>query len=281
MQALYEGHPYARKVRGTVASVEAIRRQDLVRFHQKGFEPRAITVIVVGDVDENAVVAEVGKLFADWKPSDTAAPDAKAAADVPDAVAPATRRVVAATMMNKSQADVVYGFVGIRRADPDYTAMSVMNNALGQYAIGGKLGDSIRERQGMAYYVYSSLDASIGQGPFLIRAGVSAANVEKTMASIDTELAAVIDQGFTDQEIDESKAYMIGSLPRQLETNAAIASFLLTCDLFGLGLDYDLRLPGLIGAVTTTAANAAARRLLHPSRATVAVAGPWSPPSPA
>ena len=280
MHALYGTHPYARKVRGTVASVEAIRRQDLVRFHQKGFDPRAITVVIVGDVDEDAALADVGMLFADWKSPDAAAVDGKASVDVPDPVAPVARRVVAAPMMNKSQADVVYGFVGIRRADADYTAMSVMNNALGQYAIGGKLGDSIRERQGMAYYVYSSLDATVGPGPFLIRAGVAAANVERTMASIDAELTAVIDGGFTDQEIDESKAYMIGSLPRQLETNAAIASFLLSCDLFGLGMDYDVRLPGLIGAVTTAAAHAAARRLLDPSRATIAVAGPWSPPSP-
>jgi len=281
MQALYGTHPYARKVRGTVASVEAIRRQDLVRFHQKGFDPRAITVVIVGDVDEAAALADVGMLFADWKSPDAAAVDSKASGDVPDPVAPVARRVVAAPMMNKSQADVVYGFVGIRRADADYTAMSVMNNALGQYAIGGKLGDSIRERQGMAYYVYSSLDATVGPGPFLIRAGVAAANVERTMASIDAELTAVIDGGFTDQEIDESKAYMIGSLPRQLETNAAIASFLLSCDLFGLGMDYDVRLPGLISAVTTAAAHAAARRLLDPSRATIAVAGPWSPSSPA
>ena len=92
-------------------------------------------------------------------------------------------------MMNKAQADVVYGFIGVRRSDPDYTAISVMNNALGQYAIGGRLGDSIRERQGMAYYVYSSLDATFGPGPFSIRAGVAAANVERTIASIDAELA--------------------------------------------------------------------------------------------
>ena len=153
-------------------------------------------------------------------------------------------------MMNKSQADVVYGFVGIRRSDPDYTAMSVMNNALGQYAIGGRLGDNIRERQGMAYYVFSSLDATFGQGPFSIRAGVSAANVEKTIASIDAELTSLLEEGFTAQEIDESKSYMIGSIPRQLETNAAIASFLLSIETFGLGMDYDQRLPGLIGAMT-------------------------------
>ncbi len=167
-------------------------------------------------------------------------------------------------MMNKAQADVVYGFLGVRRSDPEFHAISVMNNALGQYAIGGRLGDSIRERQGMAYYVFSSLDATFGPGPFTIRAGVAAANVEKTIASIDQELDLVLSKGFTPQEIDESKSYMIGSLPRQLETNAAIASFLLNVETFGLGLDYDERLPALIGAVTKESADAAARRLLNP-----------------
>jgi zinc protease len=189
------------------------------------------------------------------------------------------RTLVSVPMMNKSQADVAYGFVGIRRSDPDYTAMSVMNNALGQYAIGGRLGDSIRERQGMAYYVFSSLDATFGQGPFSIRAGVSASNVEKTIASIDAELTSILDHGFTQQEVDESKSYMIGSIPRQLETNAAIAAFLLSIETFGLGLDYDQRLPGLLGAVTKEQAEAAAKRLLDPARATVAVAGPWTAPA--
>jgi zinc protease len=275
-QALYGSHPYARKVRGTVAGVESIRRQDLVRFHQKGFEPSGITVIVVGDLDEDAAIASVAKLFGDWSAFAKASAD-KPALAVPDALPIATRNLVPVPMMNKSQADVVYGFVGIRRSDPDHTAMSVMNNALGQYAIGGRLGDNIRERQGMAYYVFSSLDATFGQGPFTIRAGVAAANVEKTIASIDAELTSLLDKGFTDQEIDESKSYMIGSIPRQLETNGAIASFLLSVETFGLGLDYDQRLPGLLSAVTKDAADAAAKRLLDPVRATIAVAGPWSP----
>ena len=276
-RALYGKHPYARKVRGTMTGLEAIRRQDLVRFHQKGFDPPIMTVIVVGDVVEDLAIAAIGKLFGDW-PSATKTTESPAI-KVADATAPAARQLVSMPMMNKSQADVVYGFLGVRRSDPDFTAISVMNNALGQYAIGGKLGDSIRERQGMAYYVYSSLDATFGPGPFAIRAGVAAANVERTIASIDDELKGVIQNGFTTQEIEESKSYMIGSLPRQLETNAAIASFLLNVETFGLGLDYDERLPGLIKAVTKEAADAAARRLLNPDKATIAVAGPWHPPS--
>ena len=278
-KALYGDHPYGRKVRGTVAGIEAIRRQDLVRFHQKGYDPPAICVIVVGDVEEEAAIAAVSKVFGDWPPSAKASVTDKAIVAVPDAPAVSERKLVSVPMMNKSQADVVYGFPGIRRADPDYMAFSVMNNALGQYAIGGRLGDNIRERQGMAYYVSSSLDATFGPGPFSIRAGVAAANVEKTIASIDAELTSVIDAGFRQQEIDESKSYMVGALPRQLETNAAIASFLLTVETFNLGLDYDERLPGLIGAITKDAADAAARKLLDPKRATVAVAGPWTPPA--
>jgi zinc protease len=229
-RALYGDHPYARKVRGTVAGIEAIRRQDLVRFHQKGFDPPVMTVVVVGDLDEEAAVASVAKLFAPWPP--LVPPTETPAVMVPDAPVRTGRQLVSVPMMNKAQTDVVYGFVGVSRFDPDYTAMAVMNNALGQYAIGGKLGDSIRERQGMAYYVFSSLEATFGAGPFLIRAGVAAENVERTIASIDAELALVLDQGFTEAEVDESRCYMVGALPRQLETNAAIASFLLNAETF-------------------------------------------------
>ena len=277
-KALYGDHPYARKVRGTIHGLESIRRQDLVRFHQKGFDPPIMTVVVVGDIVEEFAVAAITKLFGDWtSPAVKTSAGQGGVIKVPDPTLPAARKLVSVPMMNKSQADVVYGFVGVKRSDPEYHAISVMNNALGQYAIGGRLGDSIRERQGMAYYVFSSLDATFGPGAFSIRAGVAAANVEKTISSIDQELELVLTKGFTPQEIDESKSYMIGSLPRQLETNAAIASFLLNVETFGLGLDYDERLPALIGAVTKEAADAAARRLFNPVKATIGVAGPWTP----
>jgi len=195
---------------------------------------------------------------------------------VPDAPAVTERQLVSVPMMNKSQADVAYGFVGIRRSDPDYTVMSVMNNALGQYAIGGRLGDSIRERQGMAYYVSSSLDANLGEGPLMIRAGVSPANVDRAVASIDEEVARLVSDGLSEREVDESRRYMIGALPRALETNAAIASFLQQADFFNLGMDYDVRLPELLRAVTLDDANAAARRILDPGLATVVIAGPYA-----
>ena len=66
----------------------------------------------------------------------------------------------------------------------------------------------------------------------------------------------------------------IGSMPRNLETNAHIAAFLQTEEFFGLGLDYDLRVPGLLRAVTRDDVLAAARTL-DPAKAAVVVAGPY------
>ena len=91
-------------------------------------------------------------------------------------------------MMNKAQADIAYGFTTITRRDPDYYAVTLMNNVLGQYGLGGRLGDSIRERQGMAYYVFSCFDANVVEGPLVIRAGVAPENVDRTIASIDEEV---------------------------------------------------------------------------------------------
>jgi zinc protease len=274
MQDAYGAHPYARRVRGTAESVGALSREDLVGFHRRWFAPGALTVVVVGSLPAAAMVELVAGAFSDWSGN-----GARRKLDVADASTPPTRHVDRIAMPDKAQADVAYGFVGVRRLDPRYMAAHVMNNALGQYALGGRLGDSIRERQGMAYYVFSSLDGGLGPGPLMVRAGVAAENVERTIASIDSELSAVVSEGFTELEIAESKQYLVGSLPRQLETHAGIAGFLLNAELFGLGLDYDQRLPDLIRAVTHEAAMATARDLLQPDRATIVVAGPEAPAS--
>jgi zinc protease len=178
-------------------------------------------------------------------------------------------------MMNKAQADIAYGFTAITRSDPAFFAYSLMNNILGQYSLGGRLGDSIRERQGMAYYVFSGFDASVIPGPMMVRAGVAGENVARAVASIDHELSRMAGEGPTDEELAESRQYLIGSMPRNLETNTGIASYLQLIEFFDLGLDYDLRVPDLLRAVTREDVHAAARRTLDPSRAAVVVAGPF------
>jgi zinc protease len=263
-------HPYGRPAKGTLDTVDRLSPNDLLNVHRAGFVPGATSVVIVGAVSTSHAVEVVHAGLGSWHASQGPAIPLPA----PERARSRRRHVI--SMMNKAQADIAYGFTTMTRHDPDYYAFSLLNNVFGQYALGGRLGDSIRERQGMAYYVYSSFDANVAPGPLVVRAGVSGANVDRAIASIDEEIAVLVREGPTAKEHKESTDYLIGSLPRSLETNAGIAHFLQTAEFFGLGMNHDLELPGLLRAVTFDQIKEVATRYLDPGVATVVVAGPYA-----
>jgi zinc protease len=225
-------------------------------------------VVIVGDVRAADAVARLAAALDGWNA--VAGPER----DVPRVPLHSARQQATIEMPDKPQSDIAYGFTSISRLDPTYCHHWVMNNILGQFGLGGRLAENIRERQGMAYYAFSSFDPSLGPGPLVIRAGVDPANVERAVAAIDTEVGSLGRDGVTERELLETRQFLIGSIPRLLETNQSIATFLQTAEFFGLGLDYDRRLPGLLHAVTLEDVNAAAASVLRPERACIATAGP-------
>jgi zinc protease len=275
MDVLFEmlygaSHPYGRPAKGTAESVERMTREDLAAFHRARFRPAALSLAIVGQVDKSLALDRASRQLDGWSAPAPGEPPFPAPASI------GTREQRLVEMPGKAQSDIAYGFVAIDRLDPKFHAYFVMNNILGQFGLGGRLADNIRERQGMAYYAFSAFDPSIGPGPLMIRAGVDPANVERALAAIDHEVGMLGSDGPTAQELAQSQQYLIGSLPRTLETNAGIAQFLQNEEIFGLGLDYDQRLPARLRAVTIDEVSAAASALLHPERAAIAIAGPPS-----
>ncbi len=248
------GHPYGRPTKGTIPGVESLTRDALRAFHEEHFGPAGSIVVLVGDVDRERAAAAAASAFGDWS-HPTAPPLVP-----PPAPKNLPRTVTTIPVAGKAQSDIAYGFTAVRRLDPAYYPLVLMNNVLGQYGLGGRLGDSIRERQGMAYYAFSSFDGNVGDGPLVVRAGVAPANVERTIASIDDEIGRMRQDGVTPGELADAKRYLIGSLPRQLETNGGIAGFLHSAEFYGLGLDLDRRLPGILDGVTLDEVQAATRR---------------------
>jgi zinc protease len=262
-------HPYAWPSRGTVESVARIDREALLEHHRTRFGPGTATLAVVGAVPAEQVLLAASRLLGDW--------DARTAVD-PSLPRPLScpRRMRVVPMMGKAQAEIAYGLPGVARLDPDYYAFEVMNNVLGEYGMGGRIGENIRERQGLAYHASSTLYANVGVGPLIVRAGVDPGDVDRAIATIDIEVARMRDQGITSAELDAACRYLVGAIPRSIETNARIAVFLQTAEQFGLGLDLDRRLPELYRGVTLEQVHAAARRILDPERAAIVVAGPYS-----
>lgn len=260
-------HPYGRPAKGRIATVERFTREDLLAHHAARFAPSTLTVVIAGDVPPAEAADRIAAAFEGWRSTPSGE------RDVPN-VARASGRRLAIAMPDKPQSDIAYGFTSINRLDPAYCAHWMMNTILGQFGLGGRLAENIRERQGMAYYCFSSFDPSLGPGPLVIRAGVDPANVARALDAIDAEVGALGRDGATERELLDTRQYLIGSIPRMLETNASIALFLHAVEFFGLGLDYDRRLPGLLGAVTLDEVNAAAASVLDPARACAVVAGP-------
>jgi zinc protease len=261
-------HPYGRRAKGTVASLDRIDREAVAGFHRQYVRPAVLTLAVVGDVGAQDVIDRTAAELDGW----TGAPAASVV--VPAPLVPQVRRMSVISMPGKSQTDITYGFTTLSRFDPRYYAYWMMNNILGQFGLGGRLADNIRERQGMAYYAFSTFDPTVGAGPLVVRAGVDPKNVDRALEAIDAEVRQLGAEGPTAVEVAETREFLIGSIPRLLETNYSIAGFLQTCEQFGLGLDFDRRLPALLEAVTIDEIRSAAADVLIPERAAVVVAGP-------
>ena len=183
---------------------------------------------------------------------------------VPPPPAP-TRLVKVIPRPGKAQTDIAYGFTTVRRLDPRYYAFTMMNNILGQFGLGGRLAENIRERQGMAYYAYSTLEGMPSESSLIVRAGVDPQNLGRTLDAIDAEVGALGASGPTPEEFSDTRTSLIGSIPRLFESNESIAEFLQTVEQYDLGLDFDRRLPDLLGEVSLEQVREAAREVLRPN----------------
>ncbi len=267
-ELVYAGHPYSRPEDGYTETVQAITRDDLAAFHQKYFGPRGMVISIVGGVQVERVVDSVTRFLGDWE--NPHQPDQPELPPIRPLVEVVTRRV---NIPGKSEADIIMGTVGPPRRSPDFIPASLGNNILGQFGMFGRIGESVREKSGLAYYASSSLSGGIGPGPWLFIAGVHPENLDKVIQLIRHEITRFISEPVTSEELSDSQAHYIGSLPLSLESNGGVASALLNLERYSLGLDYYLHYSDLIHAITPEAILAVARKFLHPDHLAIATAG--------
>jgi zinc protease len=261
-------HPYSRLSRGTIETISTLTREDLLQFHTL-YHPAATTIAVVGDIDPAAVMALIERFFGDWQ-----APGAPPRVTLPDPLPLPDQRRVHIALDGKSQTDVIWAVHGLDRRSPDYYAASVANMILGQLGIGGRLGERVREEQGLAYYCGSSLDADLGAGPWTAMAGVNPAHVERAIDAIVREIKQFAAEGPTEQELADARDFMTGRLAIGLETNDSIASTLLGIERYQLGLDYIERYPAIISSIDRDQVVEVARRYLATDDYAIVTAGP-------
>jgi zinc protease len=265
---LFAGHPYERPEDGYVETINAISRKDLIDFHACHFGPRGGVVVITGPLESAHACDLLEQTFGDWQnPSQPVVPKLPRLKPLTG-----THRQHTA-IPGKSQVDLVMGTHGPSRLSEDYYAAMVGNTILGQFGMMGRIGASVRERSGLAYYAYSGLNAGIGPGSWEFSAGVNPANLEQAIHLICSEINCFISKTVSREELSDVKANLIGRLPLAFESNAGMASALINLERYRLGLDYYQRYQGIINAVTREDILETGRKYLHPDEMVISTAG--------
>jgi zinc protease len=263
-----QAHPYSRSIDGYTETVSGIGRDDLAAFYAGGYGPQGMVVAVVGAVETADALAQIEAAFGDWQGSAyerTPLPEAPRIAEVRERFVP---------IPGKTQSDIMLGYPGPARTSPDFLEAVVCNSILGIFGLMGRLGEKVREEQGLAYYSYSRVDGGAGPGPWRVIAGVNPANVEQAVVSIRAEVRRICEELVDAEELADNKAFITGSLPLRLETNEGVARTILDMERYDLGLDYLQRYDALINAITAAQVQAVAQRWLDPDAYALAIAGP-------
>jgi zinc protease len=262
-------HPLHYPADGTPESVEGLSRDDILAAYRKALHPSRTIIAVVGDMEPKRLLDILAE---EWGDRTTGRQDNEANVDFPTASLPEGAKREYVNLPDKMQSWIVMGHKGLRRTDERFYAANVMATILG--AGWGRLFTQIRDNQGLAYAVGASLQAGLVEGPFIVRMGVNPKDVDRAIESAIAELNKIRTEPPTDDEVADAKNYLLGRLVLSMETTSGVASMLVTCELYGLGLDYPQRAKDLYAPVTKERVRETAEELLHPDKMAIAIAGP-------
>jgi len=263
---LYGDFPYGHPVLGTPQGLSAITPKDLAEFHRTYYRPNNAILAVVGDLTQDEARQWVTKTFGTW-----------AAAPIPalklPPIPPLAERKVVVIDKDLSQANIILGSLGIKRHNPDFYALQVMNYILGGGGFSSRLVDDIRENRGLAYSVGSSFAPGLEPGPFTVSLETKNASAAEAIKQVEAQLKLIMNQPVKDQELENAKSYFIGSFARKMDSLGKRAGLLGYVEVYGLGLDYPWKYPDLIRHLTPADIQKVAEKYLHPDKYLLVVVG--------
>jgi predicted Zn-dependent peptidase len=207
---IFDRHALGRDTAGDRKTVSAIAADDIRRFHAEHYRAANTIVSIAGDVGHDDVAGAVARALVDLPDGDGRVPRSQ-----PDGMGPG-RRIHDET----EQVHLVVGGRAVARDDPDREALDVVNHVLGG-GLSSRLFDEIRERRGLAYSVYSATSNYADTGMWSIYAGTLPEHVDTVRALIASELARLVTDGITANELAVAVGYLTGAYEMGLEDTGA------------------------------------------------------------
>lgn len=240
---------------GRVEDIDGIDASQLKESHSKLLSSCPIDIFVVGACDEERVIDDVGEAFSSVDRRVSALP---AASDGTEADRePRSPRSVIETM-DVSQGNLVMGFrTGLRMGDSDYPAMMVANGVFGRYSH-SKLFQVVREREALAYSVWSMIEPS--RGLMWVTAGIGFGSYDKCVELVQEQLEAVKRGEVSRVELDKTLKGLSRDFAVMADNPGSLIDFALEAEVNDVRLSVN-ELSDAVAAVTVDDIVRAAHRI--------------------
>ncbi|TMI31019.1 insulinase family protein [Candidatus Bathyarchaeota archaeon] len=261
-------HPYRRDKLGTSESVQAIQRRDILDYFETVASKAQVVIALAGHMKPDQLLSWAEESFPDRTESYN---HHGAAAGDTDNPKPEAKQII---MPHKTQSDILLGAPAMERRQPDYEPLNLLNVILGELGFMGRLGQRVRDKEGLAYSCTSFLNAATRGGSWTALAGVNPRNVARAAGLMKEEIARVGNENVTGEELEAAKQNQIGSALMELESTEGVARTSHNLEYFGLGLDYFAHRRELYQKISTSDLLDMARKYLDSKRISTIIVGP-------
>ena len=262
------GHPYRKDRFGTAETVKDLGRTDVKQYFNSVIGTAPALVAFAGQFKKDEVVSWAARTFGTRSERKINSKKNAAASTT----SKSTRREI--VMPHKTQADILIGGSACSRTDPDYEPFNLMNVILGELGFMGRLGQRVRDKEGLAYSCTSFLNSGLAGGSWTALAGVNPRNIAKALVLMKEEIERVRQELVEEQELADAKQNQLGSALMELESTEGIARTSHNLAHFDLGLDYFVKRRQLFAKITREDLMEMAKKYLDSSRLSTVIVGP-------
>ncbi|HEX4834621.1 MAG TPA: pitrilysin family protein [Trebonia sp.] len=217
---LFGDTPLGRPILGTVESINRITREQVNEHYVDRYTPPNLVVSAAGHLDHDTVVALVsaafGPVLARFEGAVPAAPRLRDAAGLAGGYGASAGSGVTLVTRDIEQANLVLGCEGLARTDDRRFALGVLNAALGG-GMSSRLFQEVREKRGLAYSVYSFASQHADTGMWGVYVGCLPSKADEVLSICSAEVAKVVAEGLTDEELERGKGQVRGGIVLGLE----------------------------------------------------------------
>lgn len=265
-RTLFAGHPYGRRVSGTIAAIRAMEREDARAFYGRHYVRANAVVAISGDIDEAEGRALAERLLAGL-------PEGERIADpVPPPAAPRGRHLVFVDKPERTQTQMVVGGLGTHAHDPDHMPLLVANTAFGG-TFTSRLMQEVRAKRGWSYGASSRVGFDRQRDAFTMWTAPAATDAAACLALELDLLHAFREDGITEEELGFVKRYLVRSHAFEIDTARKRVHQRLEAELFDLPEGYHDRYLADVEAVDVAAARTAVRARLSEDDLVIGVVG--------